>query len=379
MLMLLPHAASRLANFRRRPGMLLGALLVLAPSISGCTNGRQADPHEVPAQPASVEGEAPRFQAVTLDARNVPPPGALERLRDLGATHLAVIPYGFQPRYDVPEIRHNPDARWHSESDRGIRALAEEAGALGMGLVIKPQLWLGGVENEGYGWSADIMMGSEADWQAWEASYRRYLLHYAHLAEEVDAALLVIGTELGKAVETRPDFWRGLIADVRERYGGPLTYAGNWHDDYELVAFWDALDYVGVQAYFPLSRSDDPSPEALKEGWAPHRKGIERLQERVGRPVLFTELGYRSVPYAAAEPWRWPSREEVGQVEPDEALQARLYEAFFETFWGEPWFAGAIIWKWQPGPRGSERRALGFTPQGKAAEAVITRWFNKEG
>ena len=355
---------------------LLAVLLALA-LCGGCANGRQADPPEAPVPPTSVRDAAPRFRAVTLDARREPPAGTLKRLRRLGATHLAVIPFGFQARYDAPELRHNPDARWYSESDRGIRALAEEARSLGLGLVIKPQLWLGGVENERFGWSADIEMGSEADWRAWEGAYRRLLLHYARLAEETDAALLVVGTELSTAVAARPAFWRGLIADVRDVYGGALTYAANWHDDYERVAFWDALDYVGVQAYFPLSQAADPPLEALKAGWTSHRDTIARLQRETGRPVLFTELGYRSVPYAAAEPWRWPSREEAGRVAPDEALQARLYEAFFETFWHEPWFAGAVVWKWQPEPRGSERDRLGFTPQDKAAEDVIARWFGE--
>ena len=351
-----------------------GLLLLLC----GCPNGRPTGAGAAPSQPTSVRDGLPPFRAVTLDARSRPEPGTLERLRGLGVTHLAVIPFGFQPSYNAPEIRFNFDARWYSESTRGIRRLAQEADSLGMSLIIKPQLWLGGHEEGTPSWSADIMMTSEADWQAWEANYRQLLLHYADLANEVDAALLVIGTEMGKAVEARPDFWRSLIADVRARYDGPLTYAGNWYDDYEIVTFWDALDCIGVQAYFPLTKQDDPSLETLLQKWTSHRNAIRRLHERTGRPILFTELGYRSVPYAAAEPWRWASREEVGQVAADEALQARLYQAAFETFWREPWFDGVILWKWQGNPpRGSGRRALDFTPQDKAAEAVIAEWFGE--
>ena len=361
----------------RLRAMLLSGLLALAVFVGGCTNGRYTDSGEAPLQPTSARIGPPPFRAVTLDARSEPTPGTLERLRRLGVTHLAVIPYGFQRSYNAPEIRLNLDARWYSESAAGIRDLTREADSLGMGLIIKPQLWLGG-HNEGTpSWSADIMMTSEADWQAWEANYRQLLLHYADLADEVDAALLVIGTELGRAVEARPAFWRSLIADVRERYDGPLTYAGNWYDDYEIVTFWDALDCVGVQAYFPLTKQSDPSLETLLQKWTSHRDAIKRLHERTGRPILFTELGYRSVPYAAAEPWRWASREEVGQVEADEALQARLYQAAFETFWQEPWFDGVILWKWQGNPsRRTGRRALDFTPQDKAAEAVIAEWFS---
>ncbi|MGI9175554.1 MAG: glycoside hydrolase family 113 [Rhodothermales bacterium] len=355
---------------------LLSGLLILVISISGCSNGRRADSGDAPSQPVFARVGPPSFRAVTLDARSEPAPGTLERLHDLGVTHLAVIPYGFQPSHDTPEIRLNLDARWYSESAPGIHDLARKTDSLGMGLVIKPQLWLGGYEEGTPSWSADIMMTSEADWQAWEANYRQLLLHYADLANEVDAALLVIGTELGKAAEARPDFWRSLIADVRERYDGPLTYAGNWYDDYEIVTFWDALDCVGVQAYFPLTKRNDPSLETLLRAWTSHRNAIQRLHERTGRPIMFTELGYRSVPYAAAEPWRWASREEVGQVEADEALQARLYQAAFETFWKEPWFDGVILWKWQGSPsRRAGRRALDFTPQDKAAETVIAEWF----
>ena len=103
---------------------------------------------------------------------------------------------------------------------------------------------------------------------------------------------------------------------------------------------------------------------------------------RVGKPVLFTEVGYRSTADAAVEPWLWHS-----DAPADPALQATCYEAMFETFWNRPWFAGAYIWKWFPeyNPGGREnsswarrmnrRREEGFTPQGKPAEAVLKRWY----
>ena len=69
-----------------------------------------------------------------------------------------------------------------------------------------------------------------------------------------------------------------------------------------------------------------------------------------------------------------------GAVLPDEirpnqaanqALQARLYTAFFQEVWPEPWLAGALLWKVHPP---SDRAYAGaFTPQDKPAEAVM-RW-----
>lgn len=317
----------------------------------------------------------PHLRAVTLDAIEAPGVETLERLRDLGATHVTLVSFGFQPGLDVPEVRFNPGARWFSESDRGVRTIARQADSLGMGLVLKPQLWVRGGQ-----WTADVGFSTEAAWAAWETQYRAFLLHTAQLAEEVGAALLVIGTELATPVQQRPDFWRRLIADVREVYGGRLTYAANWYGDFDRVPFWDALDYVGVQAYFPLTQANDPSLDTLKAAWTPHRAALAAVARRVRRPVLFTEVGYRSVPYAAAEPWRWPSRDEHGTVDPAPGLQARLYRAFFESVWDEPWCGGAIVWKWYPEgashPRhGEQQHDLDFTPQGKPAEAVIRGWF----
>ena len=281
---------------------------------------------------------------------------------------MAVVPFAFQQDTDDPALRANYDARWYTEGRAGIGALARQADSLGMRLVIKPQIWIRD------GWSGDIAFASEADWTTWEAAYQDFALAYARLSAEVGAPLFVIGAELGPAVRARESFWRGLIAEIRTVYDGDLTYAANWYDVVEHVPFWDALDYVGVQAYFPLSDVPSPSIDALRAGWAAHKADLEAVHVRTGKPILFTEIGYRDVGHAAARPWEWPARGDA--VEADEALQARLYTAFFEEVWPEPWLAGAIVWKVHPP---SDRTHAGdFTPQGKLAEAVIRRAFRGE-
>lgn len=356
------------------PARLLcfGVLVAAGILLAGCTEPEPSTRTETDSVPAVGSApETPPFpiRAVTLDARNRPDSSLLVRLRNLGVTHLTLVSFGWQRAVDEARVRADTSDGWYSESHGGIRALARQADTLGMGIILKPHVWVGG-HDEGHDRS-EIGFDTAARWQEWEASYRRFLMHYARLAREVEADVLVLGTELTRSATQRPDFWRRLTTDVRAVYTGDLTYAANWHDEYRTIDFWDALDYVGVQAYFPLASESDPALEHLQARWRSHRKSLAQVHRRTGKPVLFTEIGYRSASSAAEAPWRWPEQEEDGPA--DSALQARCYRAFLSVMEGVPWFAGAIVWKWHPDT--DKHRPTAFTPQGKPAEAVLRRWF----
>lgn len=345
--------------------LAIGAVLIAA---AGCGDrGVDSSPG---AADTLAESEALfDVRSVTLDARTRPDPRLLVRLRDLGVTHLTLVSFGWQRAVDEPRVRVDTSDGWYSESHRGIRALARQADTLGMDLVLKPHIWVGDYE-DGHDRS-EIGFDTAARWTEWETSYRRFLMHYARLAREVDADVLVLGTELTRSATQRPDFWRRLARDVRTVYDGKLTYAANWNDEYRTIAFWEALDYVGVQAYFPLASESDPSLEELRTRWRSHRAELARVHRRTEKPVLFTEIGYRSAPSAAEAPWRWPEQEEG--MSADSTLQARCYRAFLSTMGRIPWFAGAVVWKWHPDT--DDQRPTAFTPQGKPAERVLRRWF----
>ncbi len=315
--------------------------------------------------------ERPAFpiRSMTVDARHPPEPELLVHLRDLGVTHITLVSFGWQETIDDPRVRIDTADGWYSESHRGIRTLARQADTLGMGVILKPHIWVGGYDEDVD--RSEIGFDNPTDWRRWQASYRDFLMVYARLAREIDADGLVLGTELSQISTTRPDYWRGLADTVRTVYDGPLTYAANWHDEYQKIDFWNALDYVGVQAYFPLTDAPAPSLDTLKARWRVHRRTLAKMHERTGKPILFTEIGYRSAPSAAEAPWRWPEQDDPS-VPPDSSLQARCYRAFLETMRGVPWFAGALIWKWHPA--NSARRPTAFTPQGKPAEAALKRW-----
>ena len=299
-------------------------------------------------------------------------------LNPLAEHHVGWIvqtPFGWQPAADVPVVNLKADGRvYWGERDVGLETTARLARELGIKTLLKPHLWVS------HGASRlDVGMTSEADWLRWFESYGEFILHYARLAERLGIEALCVGTELQRTAIERPDDWRRLIARVRQVYGGELTYAANWWKSFEEIVFWDDLDYIGIQAYFPLSDAPSPTVDEMTDGWESHLPAIEAVQRRFQKPVLFTEIGYKGARGGAAKPWEWPQR--VEDLVPDLEFQARAYEAFFRTFWHREWFAGAYFWKWHPfrveGPLG-DRFKVGFTPQGKPAATVMARWYGEE-
>lgn len=342
-------------------------------------------------EPSAVEERAKlqnheKHRGVSWEAKGGITEAALAPLESIHANWIVQTPFGWQETHDSPTVELALEGVLWGELDVGLEKTARWARELGIKTLLKPHIWL----TRGQGkWRSDIAMSSEEDWQAWFESYRAFILHYARLAERTGMEGLVVGTELHQTVRTKPEEWRRVIREVREVYSGPLTYAANWYQEYQDVRFWNALDSVGIQAYFPLTTDDSKtSLEELKAGWAAHKVAIAEVQQRTAKPILFTEIGYKSTPGAAREPWRWLTRYERRTAPVDFGIQERAYVAFFETFWHEPWFAGAYFWKWSPPLDPNDKRFVlvptegpvgnpDFSPQGKPAQAVLEEWYGK--
>lgn len=288
----------------------------------------------------------------------------LEALKATGADALSQTPFGWQSEKNTPEIRwdtHNEN-KWWGESSAGIKATFDSSARHGIMNMLKPHLWVRG------SWPGEIEMKNEADWDEWFANYRGFILDYAVMAEEHQIPMLCVGTEL-EMTSGREEDWRKVISEIRKVYSGKLIYAANF-TEFEHVKFWDALDYIGIQAYFPLSTKTNPELSDLKSGWNKHLPKIEKVVRKYQKPVMFTEIGYCNTIDAAEEPWVWPN--ERKDVELSEEMQAMCYEAFFETAWKESWMAGVFFWKWYPE---GKHRDPDFTPQGKIAEQVMKNYF----
>jgi len=290
---------------------------------------------------------------------------------------IAQTPFGWQRNYNTPEMRLNTQFNKHhwGESDQGLIHTTYLARQAGIKTLLKPHLWL--MNRDQSKWIGDIKMTSEADWQAWFKNYSVFILHYARLAEIHHMEALCIGTELMNPAVTREKDWRQLIQQIRQIYHGQLTYAANWYLEYEKIKFWDALDFIGVQGYFPLSKKNNPSLAELQAGWTPYLAHMEKVAKKYRKSIVFTEAGYKSTPDAAVEPWQWPKRGKDVMTEESYETQANCYEALFRTLWQKPWFGGLFIWKWYPQVRDNGRDHRDFTPQHKPAEKILANWYGK--
>ncbi len=256
-------------------------------------------------------------------------------------------------------------------SDESLAHAIDYAHSLGKKVMVKPHLDL---ENSfGGAWRGEIYCPTEAAWNAWFDSYAKFILHYARISEENDVELFCIGTELTSVSTTKDRLWREkVIAPVRNIYSGPITYAANWHEEYRYVKFWDALDYVGIDPYFPLSEKDVPDLDEIKAGWDRWVEEIEEFQAGVKKPVIFPEAGYCSAEGTARTPW-----EEVVTGRLNVKLQADCYEALLQRFWDKPWFYGVYWWKWGTDVKFGGLSNKGYSPQNKPAQEVVTRWYSK--
>lgn len=293
------------------------------------------------------------YRAPTLGAQ-------LDVLRAGGVEWVQLTARWFQAARDATAIEPHAE---DSPSDASLHAAIRLAHERGLRVFLKPQLDL-----TGPGWRGEIQQHAEERWEAWFSSYRRFLLHYAAIARAEGVALLAVGVELDGTRHRERD-WRALIDAVRGAYPGPLVYAANWGRE-EDVRFWDALDFAGVDLYAPLAARPGASDAELRARAGSERARLARWAAAHGKPVLLTEIGFRSVAHAAVEPWEW---QRSGPA--DTALQDRLYRIAIEAYGREPWLAGIYWWAFLTAPPGDPLANDGFTPQGKPAWERVRAFY----
>jgi hypothetical protein len=208
-------------------------------------------------------------------------------------------------------------------------------------------------------------------WEDWWDSYREMLHHYSTVAEKNHVEVFVVGSELVSTERAdQLEEWTRTIRQVRHDFHGPITYSANW-DHYTGVQFWDQLDLMGLNSYYTLGDTNQAGLAEIKRRWQKIQGPLLGFQRKINKPLVMLEVGWCSMGNAVTEPWDYTKLTEPLDLD----IQKRLYEGYFESWWGTKGFGGFMVWAWTPNASGPQDR--GYTPEGKPAEEVLRKWLAK--
>ena len=327
-----------------------------------------ATPPPIPLPPPPVRGSLPELHkgmAVALYATDgspdslVAPSRALfERLQGLGVN---VVTLNFPVFTGGPSSTDVFADASQTPSEPQLSAVIRAAHDRHLAVMLRPYLdeaslvpayWRGSIQPANRG--------------AWFASYTGLLHGYAALAEREWVEGLVIGTEFNTLEEDQR--WAPLVDDLRGTFTGAIGYSVNYNRPY-LLNWAAALDFVGVDAFFPLSVPVPATVAQLAAAWAVPVAELRAAREALGKPLIVTEIGITSQSGSYLRPFVWDHGTAV-----DLEGQRRYYEASCEALTGA---IDGMYW-WDTG-LDTRPDAKGFGPLGKPAEAEIGRCFTRPG
>jgi hypothetical protein len=171
-----------------------------------------------------------------------------------------------------------------------------------------------------------------------------------------------------------------IIQNIRKTYSGALTYSANWGgfdfaEEADHIEFWSALDYIGLSAYYPLALEGEVcSVDTMKQAWEKwNTTKIKPLSDKFQKPILFTEVGYRSVANSCKTPWDFQI-----DAASDQDIQANEYEALLSYWSTMPYMRGIYFWNWQTEPEANPLQSTDYSIQNKKAESIMMAWFTRD-
>ena len=167
-------------------------------------------------------------------------------------------------------------------------------------------------------WWQQLSRAARRRWRAWpRASGSRVL--------SVGSELSTLDGAADRAA------WAATVAAVRRVFPGALIYSGNWDHYPRRRHLRPRRRRRPVRLLRARRAGRAVDRRRLTRGWRDLRVELERFFARPRPPIVFTELGYRSIRGAAAAPW---DEGAPGTVDLDE--QRRCYEAFRRVWHDAP-------------------------------------------
>ena len=293
-------------------------------------------------------------------------PESAESIRTMqkdGVNWVALNVFWFQDTVNSAVITE--DFTRYSASKPSLIQAIQDIHSAGMKVMLKPM-----VDVRTGDWRGEIVPSPE-----WFDAYESFVADWAAFAAQNHADMFCVGCEYINATQSRrwEPYWRRIIAHVRTAFPGPLTYADN-HDNEQNTPWWDAVDYIGIDAYYVLTQKLNPTATDLKAAWKARADRIELWRNRnwPQMPIIFTEIGYRSYDGANIAPWDY-QKNDPDKVDLQE--QVDCYTAALETLTQRDWFYGFYWWAWETDPNAGGAKDSGYTVQNKPAETVLKDWY----
>ncbi len=280
----------------------LRTTLIITVLLAGCIHFRHPT---IPLSYRNPEFFIYGMSLVNEDGTSFDTPANRQSLLNLQRTGISWVVFiinGFQDTINSTRIYSGPTTPSVYELTRAT----DYARRLNLQVVYK--FHIDNIHDSAQHWRGQIGLHWQTDWEwnDWFANYRQFIWPYLKTAERLRVPLICIGNELTN-LESHEPYWRTLIKEVRENYHGSLVYGANWDPGPDHLTWWDTLDFIGVSAYLPLSKEDHPTRESLIHSWRTDQrvKQINWLSAYYRKPVIFTEIGYRSVEGASHAPWEY--------------------------------------------------------------------------
>jgi len=233
----------------------LSVFLALSLLLAASQSPRQSYPKVFFQRGVNLTAEGP----IGYDPQSILP--LLDKLKSCGVDSIALVPYGFASTRE-PTVRYGGNSMERSDDIAALTALAHQRG---IKVLLKPQLWCRS------GFPGNLDFPDPRRRAQWFAEYRKFLDYYAALAARMHADIFSIGVELGKMTPYEAE-WRSLIARARALYPGPLVYSATQGPEFEAIRFWDALDYIGLDEYYPIpaaARNGSPNTGSVSNTTPP--------------------------------------------------------------------------------------------------------------
>ncbi len=298
--------------------------------------------------------------AYSTDASNQ----SLDNLKNIGCDWVAINFFYFQDDVDSTTIELDYSSLGYSVEPSSVINAIQYCHSIGLKVMLKPM-----VDCRDGTWRGQIVPS-----QAWFDSYRALLNEWAIIAEENDVELFCIGCEYVQTVYW-PKSWRQIISEIRLRYNGPLTYAANALNEKNII-WWDALDYIGTDPYYPLTGLLNPTEQQLQDAWQQRANDLETwlLANWPDKEIIFTEIGYQNCAGTNMTPWGIESADCTSDFEE----QVNCYKALLDQCQDRSWWRGVFWWNWHTDPNdglpGSDHYSW-HTPQNKPVEALLTNYY----